>query len=268
MGVPLQDEQELRDVNERLIISSLHEQAAAEASEGQRRQLSALLEALHEGVVIADGDGRIVMLNAAARSLMEIAPHASVLLDDLTTLDYRRLDGAPLLGSDHPLTHAVRGEEVADTDVLLVWRSGEVRRVVVSCTSTRDDGKVTLAIMVLHDVTGAHQLEERLAQAERLAAIGTLAAGVAHEINNPLVYVSANLELAVEAIRAFRDQSGSGLDGEIEAMLQDVQLGAERIRKIVRGLSTFARPGRRATERRRCPRGAGPIHRHGLQGGP
>ncbi|MEO8799672.1 MAG: PAS domain-containing protein, partial [Polyangiaceae bacterium] len=62
----------LREVNERLLITSVREHEVLEASQREKAQLSALLETLNEGVIIADASGRIVMANAAARGMLHI----------------------------------------------------------------------------------------------------------------------------------------------------------------------------------------------------
>ena len=85
------------------------------------------------------------------------------------------------------------------------------------------------------------QLVQKVAGAQRLAAIGEVAASVAHEINNPLVYVLANCEMAREAIAALDRGVGARQLVEIESMLEDATEGAERIRDIARDLRTLAR---------------------------
>jgi PAS domain S-box-containing protein len=79
-------------------------------------------------------------------------------------------------------------------------------------------------------------LQRQLMVADRLASVGTLAGGVAHEINNPLAIVSANLDLLGEELRV-----AGAVSPEWAAMVRDAREGAERIRKIVRGLMTFSR---------------------------
>ena len=86
------------------------------------------------------------------------------------------------------------------------------------------------------------KLERRLVVADRMVSVGTLAAGVAHEMNNPLSYVMANLDMVVEEIRALAGGSASGRMKELEEMALEAREGAERVRKIVRGLKTFSRP--------------------------
>jgi PAS domain S-box-containing protein len=87
------------------------------------------------------------------------------------------------------------------------------------------------------DVTERIQMQERLALSDRMASIGTLAAGVAHEINNPLTYIKANLTCAIEDLR-----SGASDLASVVELLREAQEGAERVRRIVRDLQTFSRP--------------------------
>jgi signal transduction histidine kinase len=92
------------------------------------------------------------------------------------------------------------------------------------------------------------ELQARLAQTDRLTSLGTLAAGVAHEINNPLAYVLLNLGYITEEVPnllANVEGVGSRADdraSEILVALEHARNGAERIRDIVRGLKTFSRP--------------------------
>jgi PAS domain S-box-containing protein len=87
------------------------------------------------------------------------------------------------------------------------------------------------------DISERVQMQERLALSDRMASIGTLAAGVAHEINNPLTYIKANLTCAMEDIRA-----GNVDVANMMELLREAQEGAERVRRIVRDLQTFSRP--------------------------
>jgi PAS domain S-box-containing protein len=92
------------------------------------------------------------------------------------------------------------------------------------------------------------KLERQLVFADRMACVGTLAAGVAHEINNPLAYVTTNINLIVEDLRVLAAESPPGRVDELLEMATEALAGAERIRKIVRGLKTFSR----AEEERRA----------------
>jgi len=93
------------------------------------------------------------------------------------------------------------------------------------------------------------KLQRQLMFADRMASVGTLAAGVAHEINNPLAYVTANLSLILEELAGFDTPHASKPWAALVEMASEAQAGAERIRKIVRGLQTFSRA---EEERRRA----------------
>jgi C4-dicarboxylate-specific signal transduction histidine kinase len=82
-------------------------------------------------------------------------------------------------------------------------------------------------------------LRERLEQADRLSSLGTLAAGIGHEINNPLTYIAGNLSVVFDAL-----SRGRGGEVETREALSDAMSGAARIRHIVSGLKQFSRQGR------------------------
>jgi PAS domain S-box-containing protein len=93
------------------------------------------------------------------------------------------------------------------------------------------------------DITERVEMEARIRLSDRMASVGTLAAGVAHEICNPLTYVSANLTCALDALRT------ADLDREqMRELLAEAQEGAERIRRIVRDLKAFSHPREDETE--------------------
>lgn len=125
-------------------------------------------------------------------------------------------------------------------------------------------------VVALDERRARRKLEAQLAQAERLASVGTLAAAMAHEINNPLAYVLLNLaaftrqaETLFDALSGIRERlaAGSGkTDGEIRSVIanladaearlariaqhgRDATEGGERVQRIVRDLMTFSRVG-------------------------
>lgn len=86
------------------------------------------------------------------------------------------------------------------------------------------------------------ELGARLAQTDRLTSLGTLAAGVAHELNNPLAYILLNLEYLTRQLPKSFATEHPDLCSAIDHILH----GAERVRDIVAGLKTFSRPGSEA----------------------
>jgi two-component system cell cycle sensor histidine kinase/response regulator CckA len=100
------------------------------------------------------------------------------------------------------------------------------------------EGKPSVLTMA-RDITARKRLEMQLVQAERLAALGTLAAGVAHEINNPLAYLMLNLEWIERKLPELPREPES-IDG-LMTMLQEARHGAQRVSTIVRELRSFSR---------------------------
>jgi signal transduction histidine kinase len=91
------------------------------------------------------------------------------------------------------------------------------------------------------------QLQAKLAEADRLTSLGTLAAGMAHEINNPLAYAMANMAYAADMLPALIARAGGTAaereaDEQLLAAVREAHEGCERIRAIVRDLQLFSRP--------------------------
>ena len=105
------------------------------------------------------------------------------------------------------------------------------------------EGQVTGCVILSRDITLEHQLSSQLHLTERLASLGRIAAGVAHEISNPLASVYGNIELAMGQLRNLVAASPelSGSLGEVREMLTDARDGAERIRLIVDDIGLLAR---------------------------
>ncbi len=105
-----------------------------------------------------------------------------------------------------------------------------------------------LTYATARDITEFKKLQAQLQLADRMASLGTLAAGVAHEINNPLAFLMANVTFAIDELRvlcATADEVGTDarvaqrLEGVIEA-LDEAREGGQRVRRIVRDLKMFS----------------------------
>jgi PAS domain S-box-containing protein len=87
------------------------------------------------------------------------------------------------------------------------------------------------------DITETKHIQEQLLIGSKLASLGTLASGVAHEINNPLAYVTASLELARRRLAACPPEAAQ----TVQSALVAARDGCQRVAAIVRGLKTFSR---------------------------
>ncbi len=137
-----------------------------------------------------------------------------------------------------------------DLEYELVRSDGETRLVHgIGRTEVDPNTNDVLGVFgVLKDITAERQAQTRLAHAEKMASVGTLAAGVAHEINNPLSYVAANAATLAEEIELWSGSSPSARLRELGQVVEEVREGARRIQRIVGGLKTFARSSERHLE--------------------
>ena len=103
----------------------------------------------------------------------------------------------------------------------------------------KQQGDVIGVVVVSRDVTETKRTELHLMVADRMASVGTLAAGVAHEINNPLASVIANLDMVLQDVAALANRTE--LPADLCDELRDARAGADRVREIVRDLKIFSR---------------------------
>ena len=208
----------------------------------ERRRVDAtfrtLIEAVPETIGVHSG-GKLVYLNPAL----------------LRLFGYQRLDevaGKPAMDSVHPDDRAevmARMKEMALTgkpaplrEVRFLRKDGSAIQLETASLPLIFDGKPSF-LVVGRDLTERKQTQARLMMADRMVSIGTLAAGVAHEINNPLAYVVSNLEYVaseLDAIAAAPEESGSRIPETVVAVREACE-GAERVRLIVRDLKLFSR---------------------------
>jgi signal transduction histidine kinase len=111
------------------------------------------------------------------------------------------------------------------------------------------DGVATAVIAAGHDLTALRALQSQVLHAEKLATVGQIAAGVAHEINNPLTSVQMCAEAVLrKAVLASQGRVQNLYEPTDIERIKKIQEGAERIRKFTRDLTTYARPSGREVE--------------------
>jgi PAS domain S-box-containing protein len=186
-------------------IRDMSEQAARAEAEARATELSAIFEAMTEGVIVCDARGEIRYINAAYRSVMALEedPDPSVLLLDnrFTWLALRDLDGRLLPKEQLPALRVLRGERLSGThsmDFLCRTRRGEDLILNFSGAPIRNAaGQIVGGVVVFRDVTRQRKLEQQLRYSERKLCslvdsniFGVMVvdgAGRIHEINDRLV---------------------------------------------------------------------------------
>ena len=185
-----------------------------------------LLQNLTTGVIAADGDGRISVFNHEAESITGVKGEG--LIDQ------------PIVYLPAALQNLMRetlssGERQENRELVLESDEGSVVARASSSVFHGQDGRMLGALVVLTDITALKRLELQIRRSDRLASLGTLSAGMAHEIKNPLVSIKTFAQLLPERYQDsdFRDTFSNLIGHEID-----------RIDSLVNQLLRFARPAK------------------------
>jgi len=221
-----------------------------------QRHLQGVLDAMPSAIVVADAADRVVLWNPAAERRFNVtakAAHGRPLAEV-----------APELGHHLPRLHAARRNGAATppervvtlTDAPADAQSAEERRVEDVTAIPLETGDETWGILRLDDVSERAAMEDLMVQAEKMASVGGLAAGMAHEINNPLGGILQGVQNLrrrlvddLPANRAAAEKHGMTFEGvsayaeerRIVSLLDGIRESGERAARIVANMLTFSR---------------------------
>lgn len=198
------------------------------------RDLESVLDALLDGVVLLDAAGaNAQLLNAEACRILEVGADSAT---GRTLVE--------LLGPDHPVPALARrvcesGRPAVLGDLPIQRRYAPDLQVDVSVSAIFEDREVSGGVLVLRDTTISNSLRDLVSQRERLVSYGHIAAGIAHEVKNPL-----------GGIRGAAELLGRRLEDERSKKAADLIVGeVDRITALVEELMVFARGESTVSER-------------------
>ena len=188
-----------------------------------------ILESLNDGIAVVNRDDRVLRWNRR--------------LEELYGLRHEEAAGRPLADIlDDGFFEVLRSARRESPDGAAVYRvplktrHAPSRSVLVNVATTplRDAaGSIAGTILIIEDISARVQLEEQLQISEKMASIGLLAAGVAHEVNTPLTGISSFVQMLMD---------GAEPDDPKTAVLQKIEKQTFRAARIVNGLLNLARP--------------------------
>jgi PAS domain S-box-containing protein len=196
-----------------------------------RDYLRKMIDVANALIVVIDRDARIAVMNVAMQRYLGLGPD----IIGTPLAEPARKGGRPEPRLGALMLDGLSGREHSDAEVAIARADGAVHRAIFNTSVLRaSDGEIDGVIAIGQDVERVRSLERQVIQAEKLATLGQLAAGVVHELNNPLTSISVYGEYLVRQLE-------KGAAGDLERARKVVE-GAARIHKLTKDLISYARP--------------------------
>lgn len=219
--------------HERLAVAALSREI-----EARERFITNVVESLREGLVVLDADGRVRAWNRAMVERYDVQREE--------VLGQKWLDVFPNMkreGLGKPVERLLRGEIEEFALEGVEHETLKKGRVILNLKGSllREKLAPSGAVLLVEDITEKVGLERSARQSEKLAALGTLSAGLAHELNNPVGIISSRIDLMLQEAEEL------GLPPQVRQDLEVLHRHSQRVARIARGLLSFARqsPGDR-----------------------
>jgi PAS domain S-box-containing protein len=219
------------------VVGTVMDISARKSGEDELRRQALMFESLNDAIVLVDLEGLVLDWNTSAERLFGFSKA------EAQGRDYRDL----LHIQDPEATSAAIQTAIKrygrwSREVTALGKDGTQCFSEATVVPLRDRDGAHLAFLAAHrDIGERRAMQAQLMVASRMASVGTLAAGVAHKINNPLAFINANLVWLRDQLETRRSALGEPSFAELEVVLTEAQAGIERIGSIVRDLKAFSR---------------------------
>ncbi len=224
-----------------------------EALRASRRRLANITDSLRYSILVYDRSGQIVFANLAARSSLGGGEMEGLPVDHFLQLE---VDGEVIPFERSALSMPLKnGTSFQDDDASLrVIQTDASVPVAYVCAPLGEESQRRNVVMSFRDIADIKRAQWEVLQASRLASVGQLASGIAHEINTPIQYIGNNLSFIADSVRQVFDLLGVAQPGKLEgkaaflaeelpAAISESLDGVAQIARIVLSMKEFSHPG-------------------------
>jgi len=259
-----------------IIINAVQRKRAEEALQSEKEELSVTLRSITDGVITTDLEDKINLVNNAAEEIVGVEQKWLLGKSIFSVLEFHKNETGNSEPKKPPSAYNEHENQIYDY-LTLLSKSGKKLTISINSNALRDQkGKVRGFVYIIRDMTERLKIEKQLSLSQKMESIGRLAAGIAHEINTPMQYISDNtifLKGAFESFKtlltsinesvkdsaAFKDfvqiikairkiQEDFDIPyfiSEIPSAIEQTQVGIERVSKIISAMKDFAHPEQR-----------------------
>jgi len=218
------------DITRRKEVEDTLRQSEARAQRG-KRIWEKTFDAIGEGILVHDPDRRIVRCNAQAAAMLNLTPGEVIGLNFSDA--FARLFGKQ--NADYYLN------ENRDARSSFEAQTASGQRYIVSIFPISDPDGESVSVVTWNDVTTISEIQEQLGRSRRLASVGQLAAGVAHEVNNPLAAITTCAEAVMRDLNDNETAKAMAEARQWNYYLGEIVRQSLRCKEITRGLLDLTR---------------------------
>ena len=223
--------QEISELNSKLDLKNIELEDKINESENVKNFLNSILEHIYSGVIVVNNLGIVTVFNRAAEKITDIKR------EDLIRKSYRSFFNPQDMNKSKSLLYTLAtGQESHHRQKIITTPDGEERTIEFSTSIIRDINNKQLGVAeIFNDISELKKMQEKISHIETLAALGEMAANVAHEIRNPLGGIGGFAGLLERKLPENDDR---------RKLIRPIITGVNRLNNIVSDLLTYTRPQR------------------------